>query len=480
MTKKQKNILFIIIDCLGADFVYEDGKTFIPTIKKLRDNGYSFLNTIASTTTTTPSFASLLTGLYPFQNGVRSHSGYSLKKEIKTFPQILKENGIFNFAIHSNPNLGKFFNYGRGFDVFLDEDKSITNAQNVDGMSIKKLVSTSIKKILNKELVRKLLYNIPGFNKVKNWLRRRILFLTDLFLPFTPLGFNAPYIVNKVSGFLKNHKGPLFLWAHFMDVHRPYNPPKKNVLKFRDTDFSRSERKFLTMELHMISNRQNISPTHIKNLKVLYDAEINFVDDSLYFLFKIIEEKFKENCLIIITSDHGESFNDHYTFGHQGSVYEELIKVPFLIIEMGRKQVVGKVEETIQLIDIPPTILDFFNINIPEDFQGESLLPLLNGDSLNRKKPVITECYQKGGFIKRNNSEGFQLISIKTDTWKYIYDQESDQEFLFNLVDDPKEKNNLASKNKNKLEEFKLIKQHHMSKVIKTSEKTAQRFPRTC
>jgi arylsulfatase A-like enzyme len=354
----------------------------------------------------------------------------------------------------------------------LDEQKNINKTQKDDSSNTKKIISSSIKKILNKEIVRKLLYNIPGFNRIKNWLRKRILIFTDLLLPFIPLGFNAPYIVNRVSSFLKNHRGPLFLWAHFMDVHRPYNPPKENVLKFRDTDFSRSERKFLTMELHMIPDRQNISPTHIKNLRVLYDAEVNFVDDSLYTLFKTIDEKFKDNCLIIITSDHGESFNDHHTFGHQGSVYEELIKVPFFLIEMGRKKAVKRVDETVQLIDIPPTILDFFNINIPEDFQGESLLPLLNGDSLNRKKPVITECYQKGGFIKRNNTEGYKLISIRTDTWKYIYDEENDREFLFNLKSDPKEKNNLVYKNKNKLEEFQLIKQHHLSKLTKSTEKT--------
>ena len=472
MNKSQevKAVFLITIDALRKDHLKSYGyhRNPAPNLENLVQSGTLFSNAITNGPATPSSFSAIFTSILPYLEG-----GYSpLPSQKIIFPQILNENGIFNYAIHSNPNLGKFFNYGRGFDVFLDEQKNIIKTQNTDSSNIKRIISKSIKKILNKELVRKLLYNIPGFNRIKNWLRKRILIFTDLLLPFIPLGFNAPYIVNKVSNFLKNHRGPLFLWAHFMDVHRPYNPPKENVLKFRESDFSRSERKFLTMELHMISNRQKISPTHIKNLKVLYDAEINFVDDSLYSLFKIIEEKFKDNCLIIITSDHGESFNDHHTFGHQGSVYEELIKVPFFLIELGRKQAVKKVEEAVQLIDIPPTILDYFNINIPEDFQGKSLLPLLNGDSLNRKKPVITECYQKGGFMKRNNTEGYILISIRTDTWKYIYDEENDQEFLFNLINDPKEKSNLVSKNKNKLEEFRLIKQHHLSRVAKPTEKT--------
>lgn len=117
MTTQHKNILLIVVDCLRADFVYEEGKAYIPTIKKLRENGYSFLNTIASTTTTTPSFASVLTGLYPFQSGVRSHSGYSLKKEIKTFPQILKENGYNTYAEFTGPLTDKI-GLSRGFDEY--------------------------------------------------------------------------------------------------------------------------------------------------------------------------------------------------------------------------------------------------------------------------------------------------------------------------------------------------------------------------
>lgn len=117
MTKEQKNILFIVVDCLRADFVYGEDKTFIPTIKKLEKNGYSFLNTISSTSTTTPSFASLLTGLYPFQNRVRSFSGCKLKKEIKTFPEILKENGYNTYAEVTGPLL-EIIGLSKGFDEY--------------------------------------------------------------------------------------------------------------------------------------------------------------------------------------------------------------------------------------------------------------------------------------------------------------------------------------------------------------------------
>ena len=117
MSEKQKNILIIVVDCLGADFIYKEGMAFTPTINKLKENGYSFLNTIASTTTTTPSFASLLTGLYPFQSGVRSHSGYSLNKDIRTIPQILRENGYNTYAEFTGPLTDKI-GLSKGFDEY--------------------------------------------------------------------------------------------------------------------------------------------------------------------------------------------------------------------------------------------------------------------------------------------------------------------------------------------------------------------------
>jgi arylsulfatase A-like enzyme len=117
MSKKQKNILLIVIDCLRADFIYKEGRALIPTLNKLKENGFSFLNTIASTSTTTPSFASLLTGLYPFQSGVRSHSGYSLNKVIRTFPQILKEKGYNTYAEFTGPLTDKI-GLSKGFDEY--------------------------------------------------------------------------------------------------------------------------------------------------------------------------------------------------------------------------------------------------------------------------------------------------------------------------------------------------------------------------
>lgn len=116
-----KNILVVVIDCLRADHAYGDYAD-IPNIKRLREEGFFFENTIASTTTTTPSFSSLLTGMYPFENGVRSHSGYSLSDDLKTIPQLLQEAGYNTYAEATGP-LGLEVGLDRGFDEYNHRDR---------------------------------------------------------------------------------------------------------------------------------------------------------------------------------------------------------------------------------------------------------------------------------------------------------------------------------------------------------------------
>ena len=121
----KKNILLVVVDCLRADFIYADRGAKTLTISKLRKEGYSFLNTIAATSTTTPSFAALLTGFYPFENGIRSLSGHTLKKGIKILPELLKEAGYHTYAEVTGP-LTREAGLDMGFKEYNYRDKKMT------------------------------------------------------------------------------------------------------------------------------------------------------------------------------------------------------------------------------------------------------------------------------------------------------------------------------------------------------------------
>lgn len=327
-------------------------------------------------------------------------------------------------------------------------------------------------KLLNyKDSFNKLMYRIKGFNKIKAWLRR-FPFITDLLLPFTPIAYNAPYVTNQCISILAKKKNPLFLWAHYMDVHNPYNPPTRNLLNFGEEDIPLARKEFLNQKIFYNPSKYKISPQIIDDLKLLYDGEINYIDEYLGKFLEYISIRFKKNCLVIITADHGEGFFEHRFFGHQGSVFEELLHVPLFIIEKGKKSTLNKVNEFVQLLDIGPTILSYFGIPIPENYQGKSLLPLIKENFINRNKIIFSECYQKNGIMKRNSEEGYILLAIRNETWKYIFDEENNEDFLFNLKLDPKEQNNLINIENSIVNNFRTIKDNHIKNIRLIDEKS--------
>jgi arylsulfatase A-like enzyme len=114
----KKNILLLTIDALGADKCWGLKKSLTPNIKRLNQQGAIFTNAISTTSSTTPSLASIHTGLYPFQHGIKSTYGFRLKASAITIAEILKDNGYSTFANVGGP-LTSPTNLNRGFDHYV-------------------------------------------------------------------------------------------------------------------------------------------------------------------------------------------------------------------------------------------------------------------------------------------------------------------------------------------------------------------------
>lgn len=120
----KKNILFIMVDALRADKSYFDNRTVVtPSIDSLKVRGTIFTQAFATTSTTTPSLASMFTGYYPSTHGIRSLVGYKLRKGIVTLAQILKDSGYNTYAMVTGPLLREL-GLDRGFDHYDCRDES--------------------------------------------------------------------------------------------------------------------------------------------------------------------------------------------------------------------------------------------------------------------------------------------------------------------------------------------------------------------
>ncbi|MFB0518641.1 MAG: sulfatase [Acidobacteriota bacterium] len=172
----------------------------------------------------------------------------------------------------------------------------------------------------------------------------------------------------------------------------------------------------------------------------IYDGAIKCTDKYLGELFDAFEASLgSKGYLLILTSDHGEEFGEHGHFHHGMTLYDEMINVP-IIIKIPNSHYTQKIiNEQVQLIDIPPTIFDLIDEPIPEFFQGNSLLPIVKGGSNSERQQIA---------FSEIDNEGYQLICLRTNEYKYIYNIASPRknpsiEELYDLIKDKGETYNL-------------------------------------
>ena len=175
------------------------------------------------------------------------------------------------------------------------------------------------------------------------------------------------------------------------------------------------------------------------------DDQVNRYQNSVRyqdFFLKNLFEQYKdlglyENTVFVLYGDHGEAFGEHGRFQHDNAIYEEGIKIPLLVHDPKRFEEGARVTGPVSQLDILPTVADLLGYEIERGtYESDSLLEPLPEDRI-----VKVSCWSESGC----------LASIK-GTMKYVYHFDDAPDELFDLSEDPEEKNNLAAAN---LEEVK-------------------------
>ena len=404
---QKKNIIFFGIDSLRSDHLgcYGYSRNTSPHIDKLASEGVCFKNYFSPNIPTTPGYASMLTGFDVINTQVVAlrHRG-QLREEIKTLPEILKENGYYTSCVGFTGNPSS-----RGFDEYLDykawgswDEGRLHKAENLNDVTIPRL-----KQLMNKEQ-------------------------------------------------------PFFLFLRHMDPHAPYLPPAPYERMFYHGDECANDNKSMepvfSFKPHRDFHKSWMPPgiTDKDYVIAQYDGEIAYMDACLQNLIQVlISNGMYDDTLIILNSDHGETLYEHDCYFDHHGLYECNLKVP-LIMRFPAKLPKGKeIKSFASHADIVPTILDILDIETKTQYDGKSLMIHLNShDDELEQEFYITECtwMRKHGW--------------RTSEWKLIIALEPDFHFkpeveLYNLVADPNELNNLVElrpdmvkKLKNKMEDW--------------------------
>jgi len=248
---------------------------------------------------------------------------------------------------------------------------------------------------------------------------------------------SSPYVTKEAISFLrKSQKQPFYIFLHYFDPHYNYVLHKQYDYypDYRGSVKSDHPMIDLWHELH------ELSQDDIRYLLALYDSEIAFNDE---YIGKLLDELKKqglyENSIIIVTADHGEEFLERGWLGHTITLHEEMLHVPLIMKFPG--SVARVISSPVGLIDIVPTIYQYMGLKMPDGLEGKAL-DLNRGDSI-ANRPIFTETFNPQR--ARPNVRPIAFRSIISGNWKLIYDQIKDSNQVYNLSEDPHERNDLSS-----------------------------------
>lgn len=257
------------------------------------------------------------------------------------------------------------------------------------------------------------------------------------------------YIASESIAAIKNRdkSKPLLLNAMFLAPHPPFSIPEPY--------YSMVKAKNFTLPDNVGQWYPDQSPLQLYNLPGFIGSRYNreewreiwtkylglvkLLDDEVGRVIKTLkEEGLYDKAIIVFTADHGEMLGSH-SLWQKMVMYEESSKVP-LIIKMPKDfQVsVKKSDALVSLVDVLPTLLEYNAVAIPERLDGRSLLPILQGKTVDRKSIFIQ--------FDGNGSLGSSQRCVVKNNYKLIVDMFKDESFVevYDVIKDPMEKVNLA------------------------------------
>ena len=165
----------------------------------------------------------------------------------------------------------------------------------------------------------------------------------------------------------------------------------------------------------------------------LFSTDYFFFYRQIQTVLNALKESGKaDNTVIIFTSDHGDHDSSH-KLEHKTILYEEATRIPFIIVEPGKKPSFDT-EHLCSLIDLLPTVCDYAGVEAPDSMPGLSMKPLVGGGEPEWRKKLLIECEIGYGIRTKD------LLYARHDSGKnneQLYDMVRDPGQTRNFIDDP-------------------------------------------
>ena len=418
------NIIFFFTDDQAYDTLgcYGNPDVKTPHIDRLGNQGVIFDRHYNTTAICMASRANVMTGMYEYKTGTNFMHG-PMSEEIwnQSYPILLRKAGYrigfggkFGFPVVEDPRKGGRDN---AWENLPDEDFDFW----VGGLG-----QTSYKTEKNKYLARfakqyphsSRAYGAAGQEFVRESVEANQLFCLSIF-------FKAPHRPVQPD--------PIFddVYAETTFRKLPNYGREAGKHLAHQSRMGRQFPRFKSWNYHTDEKYQ-------QSLR-LYHQQIHSVDYAVGMIVEELErQEVANNTVILFSSDNG-FFNGSHGMGSKVLPYEEGARVPMIVCDPRIKGMGRRSDSVSGNVDVPATILDLAGLSIPEQMDGVSLMPIVEGneDSVRGVLPVFNVW----------GTQGTTSMSVVTDRYKLVYwpygEEFEPTEELFDLKNDPYELKNL-------------------------------------
>lgn len=388
-TASGPNVLLISIDTLRADHLgaYGYARDTSPRIDALAADGAVFESHISSTSWTLPAHAAIFTSLPDSLHGAFD-TDRRLDDAFVTLAERFRDAGYGTAGFFAGPYLHPAFGLAQGFERYVN--------------------CTSYAATLDEE-------DVQAWAMDADVMRQSHRDITN------------PTVLAAFDEWLgSDDPRPFFAFVHLWDTHFDFVPPAPYDTRF-DPDYDGA----VTGEDFLFDPAiaADMAPRDLEHLIALYDGEIAWTDEHVGAIVDRLQQRgLLEDTVIAITSDHGTEFFEHGNKGHRTTLFDELIRVPFVLRYPAAIPAGTRVTLQSRSVDIGPTLLELAGLPAPQGILGGSLVPLALGQA-DRDQMAVSELF----------SVGQQVRTLRTPQWKF-YDVMSLQRQLWtDLSSDPGE-----------------------------------------
>lgn len=402
MTANYRNVVLVTADSIRADCCGAVGndESLTPAIDAMAERGTVFTTAVSPGPRTPSSIPEILTGRHMPNDRIDPNDWERRLARVRrhverttTLAERFKQAGYSTVAYTSNPFTGTYTSFDAGFDHF-------TKVGNQDGLDLNVLEGTRFE---------------PITKYLDQWWNQKSFFSSW-----------EQYSDDMVET-AKAVEEPFFLWVFLLDSHNPYCAPRKD--REESTLWSmylhqlRGNQLFLDAEVTATSSYREDVPQYVfDGIKRAYRDSIRSVDRCVAFLRRAFAD---DGTLLVFHSDHGEAFGEHGTFGHQRQLYEENVRVPFVV---GNTASAAAVDGVVSVRTLPEMLYAYVTDDIP----------------------FTAERWQSEHAVLR--TEDNSKFGLRTQGWKYI--RTADEKQLYDLEADPQETRNVIENHPSTVEKF--------------------------